>query len=215
MDGDPGIREWVLEPGMVAVLLDDLLFSGYYAAFPWLIFLFLGMWLGKQNIMSDRALRKRLLIRAAGILAAAELLAWYVPELLFDRLKMEEGGILDLLLISNAFPISPLFAVSSAASAVLVILCALSISRHALLSRLASGLTRTGRLTLTLYVLHVLIGLAAYKLLSPLHNRAFYSVLTLSFTLAFCAASVVLSGVWFRFFAQGPLEWVMRRTSRG
>ena len=214
MDGEPGIQEWIREPMPAAGIIDDFLFSGHYPAFPWLAFLFIGMWMGKHGVLSREEMKRKMLLWAGVVFLAVELLGRYAPGLLIDRLGVREGSFLDILFISNVFPMSPIFSISAAASSVIVIISALTIIRCPLFSRAAGVLARTGRLSLTIYIVHVFIGIGVYNLTSSLSHNGVYRIMTLSLTFGFCLTSIFAANLWFKYFSQGPFEWVLRRSSR-
>jgi uncharacterized membrane protein YeiB len=68
----------------------------------------------------------------------------------------------------------------------------------------------TGQLALTFYLVHVLI---LFFLVMPLAEDGDLPPLEVSAwaALGFGVFAIVFANVWRRFFARGPLEWVMRK----
>jgi uncharacterized membrane protein YeiB len=67
-----------------------------------------------------------------------------------------------------------------------------------------------GRMSLTAYLLHVLIGIVTLDLLGFL-NAAQTIESALFASALFCIAALVFANLWLRWFRQGPFEWVLRR----
>jgi len=213
MSGDPGLGEWVIEPNSLTAIIDNLLFNGFYPVFPWLAFLLIGMWLGKNEILTDSATKRKILIWALTTLITIEFLCCYLAPILFMEIEnLEEGG-LGLLLISDVFPITPLFSISAVASSVIVIIIAMSLTDSRLFSRFVKPLSCTGKMTLTIYIVHIIFGLGAQKLIAINGSDDFYHLFAITSAFGFCLTSVLASSIWFKYNSRGPLEWLFRRLS--
>ena len=66
----------------------------------------------------------------------------------------------------------------------------------------------TGRLALTLYVAHLVMGVGLLEALEVLDKTLPYA---LGSAVVFCICAVIFSHFWTRRFERGPLEWGMRR----
>ena len=66
----------------------------------------------------------------------------------------------------------------------------------------------TGRLALTLYVAHLIIGRELLKALGVLDKTLPFAI---SSAVIFCICAVIFSYYWSKRFERGPLEWGMRR----
>lgn len=181
----------------------------YYPVFPWFGFFVVGMLMGRLERSPDGAVHRWL--------AAGGIIGCTAVEVLSALLNAETtaGRWVDLgeplwraLTISEAFPVNPLFVFSATASGVaLIALCRLLPER-----RLAEGkpgpLVAFGRLSLTLYISHIIIA-SAYDTWIQKHFGAASSGQVLGFSASYIVSGMVFAFLWTRRFDRGPLERVM------
>jgi len=195
--------------GTTTGFLRNLFFDGWHPVFPWLALYTFGLWLGRLDL-GDRATRHRLLAVSIPVALAVHGIerAWATPEW-----EQFEGFQWGHLLMTSSVPPTPAFVVAGAsiATAVIVLCCELAETRRlpSLLPRVLSPLRATGRLALTHYVGHVIIGLGALEAAGRLGGQ------TLPFAVAsalvYFAFALVTSTLWLKRFERGPLEALMRR----
>lgn len=212
-DGTPALEEWITAPGLLTAIVDDLLFNGYYPVFPWMVFLLVGMWIGRIEIVSDAGLKRALFFWALAVMIISELATRYLPQLLFEGAGAREEGMLDMLLTSEVFPVTPMFSLSAAAGSIIVIMAVMTMSRYRLFSRFSGSLECTGKLSLTIYIAHIFIGYGMQRILALHTGNHAYQIISASFPFGFCLAALYASKIWFKYFDRGPLEWLMRRLS--
>lgn len=176
-------------------------FNGWHPVFPWVAFLFIGMWLGRLTL--DRP-QMQLRLIAWGSLSA--LLGALPAQLVQDPELME-------LLNTGTLPPGPFYVLAASGSAAvvigLVLLCYPALERL----RLSPWLIAPGRQALSLYVAHILLGMGSLEALGLLDG-------TLSpagifwWAVGFCGLSMVFARAWSLMVRQGPLETLMRWTTR-
>jgi uncharacterized protein len=66
-----------------------------------------------------------------------------------------------------------------------------------------------GRLTLTLYIAHILLGMGTLEAMGWLQGQGLREVALAA--LVYCSLAILFAWSWARFFPHGPLEWLMRR----
>ena len=195
---------WTLD-GMIR----DMLFNGFHPVFPWCAFLLLGMWLGRQNL-SERTVRNRLLTLSATI--------WVITEAAFFAAKilLKNYNVLDItteelefLFSTSIIPPLPQYIIAAGSLAVVIIICCLNFGQKFSGSKLAIWLNQTGQLSLTLYVAHVIIGMATLEAIGKLENQTIECSLISTFI--FSASGVIFSVLWLKYFKTGPLEWLFRK----
>jgi uncharacterized membrane protein YeiB len=184
-----------------AGMLRHLFFNGFHPVFPWLSFLLIGMWLGRQNVR-EPATRCRIL----GISLVVALLTEAVSLVLTTRFF---SGDLGALFDTVPIPPMPLYIVAGASTAIVVILLCLEATQRNPEARWATPLVHTGQLALTLYVAHVLIGMGFLETIGRLEQQNLVFAVTSG--LIFCVLSVLFAHFWRLRYKRGPLEWVMRR----
>ncbi|MBI5211216.1 MAG: DUF418 domain-containing protein [Elusimicrobia bacterium] len=187
--------------------LRHLFFNGFHPVFPWVAFLLIGMWLGRQDWTSRR---RCWLVLAAGLgmTAAAEALsagltAWVLSD------QDEDAQWCALLFGTQSMPPTPLYLVSGGGSALAVIaLCLLAAERFAG-SPWLEPFIAAGRMALSLYAGHVMVGMGVIAALGWMEGRSL--AFAVSLAAVFYAAAVLGAWAWSRRFEHGPLEWLMRR----
>ncbi|MDG2053706.1 MAG: DUF418 domain-containing protein [Phycisphaerales bacterium] len=188
--------------------LKNLLYNGWHPLFPWLSFVFVGLWIGRLNA---RRLSVQLSLIGSGIAAiviAYLLMLWLQPSVtLFDGMDgIFEAAFWD----TESIPPGPLYVLSATGSAVAVIgICLLVVPW---LGRLATPLVRTGQMALTLYLAHVLLGIGPFVGSNEeAAAMAWPNPSIVWFWISFSIGSIIFATLWLHWFRRGPLEWVMRK----
>ncbi len=190
-------------------MIRHILFNGFHPVVPWCAFLILGMWLGRLDLHNLK-LRKKLIFIFFIIWVAVEGLS-FLLRFLFEsshdfELTTEE---IRFLFSTSIIPPLPQYLVAAGSLAVLVILLSLYLTEHFPRSFLVRCLFKTGQLSLSLYVAHVIIGMGTLEGLGRLENQTIE--FSLFCTLLFCLFATAFSVIWLKFFKAGPLEWLFRK----
>lgn len=190
-------------------LIRHLFFNGYHPVLPWCGFLLFGIWLGKQDL-SNTNVRKSLFTWSLSILLIVEA-SFYMLRLWGGddpSIGMSKDEI-EFLLTTSIIPPLPQYMFSAASSAVLVLLVSLKLASVFPTNQLIEWLSKTGQLTLTLYVAHVIVGMGILEATGLLVNKTIdVSVFA---ALVFCIISVIFSVFWLKYFKNGPLEWIFKK----
>jgi uncharacterized membrane protein YeiB len=195
----------IKEPTLVDLppeILDDILFSGSYPAVVWVVPFLLGMVLGRLDLR-DRGLQRLLLMGGA---AAA--VGGFVLSRLLVLVVGEPGRTVgwDRLVSVTGHSQMPLWLISSTGVALFTLGGCLLVERF--LARRVPALVALGRLSLTVYVGH-LLALAVFVRPGPDSLAGGYLV-----TVLLCVTSLVFAWLWTRRFRTGPLEALMRLPGR-
>jgi uncharacterized membrane protein YeiB len=70
-------------------------------------------------------------------------------------------------------------------------------------------ITPAGRQTLTLYIVHILLGMGALEALGMLGGQTVTTAVSAS--LLFCLAATIYAFLWSKLFRRGPIEALMRK----
>ncbi|MGD9008694.1 MAG: heparan-alpha-glucosaminide N-acetyltransferase domain-containing protein [Desulfobacteraceae bacterium] len=209
MDGIPFVddQRWSVR------LLLDYITSRYYSLFPWITFFLFGMLLGRLERADGPNYHRWAAVGALVCIVieffSAAMMLW-VEQHIWDI----EGNWWIAFLRSEAFPVTPLFMFSSGASALAVIgMCRLVLKRRALVWCLAS-LLAFGRISLTLYVSHLIFGFFIIHWIIK-NNGALDAGLMLNSAGFFCCAGILSASLWLRWFRRGPLEALFYRLAGG
>jgi uncharacterized protein len=70
-------------------------------------------------------------------------------------------------------------------------------------------LCQTGKLSLTLYAAHVILGMGVLEFMGLLVKQTInFSLFSI---LIFCIFGIVFNVIWLKYFKTGPLEWHFRK----
>jgi uncharacterized membrane protein YeiB len=140
-------------------------------------------------------------------------------QLVFLGILLVAGGYLlarslpvhPLLRSTHPFDRGVLYSVTALGTAIVAASAVGWIAARTAASPITRALAVTGRTTLTLYVLHVLMFNLLVDWLEWVHPAGLGTALV--FALSFWLFAIVAANAWHRRFAFGPLEWVYRRFS--
>lgn len=187
-----------------------LFFNGFHPVVPWLAFLLLGIWLGRQDVL-DPAVRRRLFIGGAGVALTTEVVSAALVALLTRGASADAVEAITALLGSEALPPMPFYMLAGGGTAVAIITLAVAFAQRFPAAPGNRALVAAGQLALTIYVAHVLIGMGALSAVGRLENQSLPFAIAAS--AAFYALAVAFAVLWRKRFDRGPLEWVMRKWS--
>lgn len=182
--------------------LRHLFFNGFFPITPWMAFFLWGMWLGRR-LEADRGYLRRAAPRALGVAVAVELVSWALVRGL--------GGAEDpaaRLLDTSFLPPVPLYVLSAAATATALLGLGVWLTERLGDTLMVRALASAGQLALSIYLLHVLVGIGVFDVgyqlgcLSRSQVFAWWAV--------FCYLSLTAAHLWRRHFAQGPFEALLR-----
>jgi uncharacterized membrane protein YeiB len=188
----------------------NLFFNGFRSVFPWSGLIFVGIWLGRQNVQ-DPVVRQRILLYSGAVTVLAEL----ISRLLIAYFTTHSHGMneetVKELFGTGSMPPLPLFLLASGGSAVVVIMCSIIFVEKFSNNFFVKAMVATGQLALTWYVGHIFICLLPVMLLN-LSNTTSLPI-AISSAIACFTAAALFSALWKQYYKinQGPLEWLMRK----
>lgn len=185
-----GLWQW---PGAAR----NLLFNGFHPLMPWLCFFLLGMLLARLQLSQPRV-QHALLVLGLLLIGAGH-----------GVQQLAQGTPWQVRLGTQPMPPGPAYVLMGAGAACSVIAACLW------LARVRPGdwlepFTAAGRMTLTLYVGHILLGMGTLESLGLLDGSASLASVLL-WALLFLMLATGAAWLWSWQFARGPLETVMRR----
>jgi uncharacterized protein len=186
-----------------------IIFNGFHPVFPWAAFLTFGMWLGRQDL-SKKAVRNSLLIRSLIILIITEYGFYFLRNTLGDGNALNiTSDEISFLFSTSIIPPLPQYIISSASSAVAVLIGCIYFSDRFSQSNITKWLCQTGQLSLTLYFAHVIFGMGFLESIGRLENQTIdFSLLS---SLVFSVCGICFSVAWLKYFKVGPFEWIFRK----
>lgn len=185
-----------------------LFLDGCYPVFPWVAFMFMGIWLGRKNL-SDHSVRNKLLMAGSGALVFSE----FVSKITF-RLISSAGIGFDLEKVLPLFAIDPwepmpLFMLSSGGTALLVIGLSIILAEKFSRAKWLRPFLAVGQSTLTLYIAHIMVGNIFIEVMK--RHDSYLSLFPVWGVIAFYTSALAFCLFWKRRFQKGPLEWLMRQ----
>lgn len=197
---------WTLE-GMVR----HLFFNGFHPVFPWAAFLFVGMWLGRLDLTEARQ-RRRLAAIAMAVWAVTEGLSKMLVSYAQNTWVDVPGEDIRAILGTAPMPPMPQYLVAAGSLAVVIILLCLEISQRFGDVWWLRPLYATGKLSLTLYVAHVIVGMGILEAIGRLEHQSI--IFAMESAAVFCVSGILFASLWLWRFESGPLEWVFRKVAR-
>jgi uncharacterized protein len=188
----------------------NLIFNGFHPVVPWLAFLVVGMWLGRRDLR-NAAVWRRLLLTGLVVAIVSETASRSLVSAATSKLGEEDAMA---VFGTTPMPPMPLYMLAAAGTSIVVIVLCVRIAERFAGARWLAPLVATGQLALTLYVAHVVIGLAPLEALELGHGRRSVAF-SIVWGAAFCVGAVWFSHFWRSRFTRGPLEMVMRRFAPG
>lgn len=195
-------------------IFDELFINGFYSVFPWLGFLIMGMWVGRQDFNNPVKLRK-ILFTSLFLFGFVEVSAPQLGKLIVGRGYPPDETIFYTFLHAEVFPPSTLFVFSAGAVALMVISLCMWIRPRLFESKWVQALTATGQLSLTIYIVHILIGYSVLRIWeSTASVYADPGLLAFGSGILFCLLFTLVAYAWLKHFHKGPLEGIMRTLTR-
>ena len=189
--------------------LQNLFYNGWHPIFPWFAFFLVGMTVGRLPL--QRHVVPWLLLGGGAALAfTANYGADFVIEWLEDSdMSRYQSEPLITLCGTSCLPPGPVYVLEATGTALSVIGASLLLAK--LTPRLLwLPLARVGRLALTLYVAHVLVGLGSWEAMGGRQGRSNLQEV-FNWWIGTAVVSLVFATLWLQFFKRGPLELVLRK----
>ena len=181
----------------------NLFFNGFHPVFPWLGFFLLG-------ILLSRALLKKKQVQI-------KIISWGLLAIIFSEIMsfilsgyvIPADSELQFLFMTASMPPMPLYFLAASGSALLIIGLCLLVSEKFRESKIYSLIAPAGTQTLTLYVLHIIVGLGFIDAIgftgTQTSSQAFVAAII------FCILGTIFAFTWSKWFRRGIFESLMRK----
>ena len=185
-----------------------LFFNGFHPVIPWVAFMLFGYWFGKHDLHNERFIKNAFYISLVSCLSIQVLSYAATSHLLGSSEVFRE-----LALITGTSPMPPLpvYMLNGSAVACLVLSSSLLISNNLWLHDVIGALSKTGQLSLTIYVAHVILGMGIIEAVNPQKMGDYPIEFSVIYALLFSLSCIIFAIVWRKYKAYGPLEWIMRK----
>ncbi len=188
--------------------LRNLFYNGFHPVMPWVAFMLIGLWFGKQNLNDTLFIKKTI-----GISLGLFLLLKGISMGFITLLSIEDSSTtLELSHVFGTSPMPPLpfYMLTASSFAIFIISSCLFISKKLQNNIIIKALAKMGQLALTFYVAHVIIGMGLIEVIS-LKVGDYSLIFSVSYALLFSLCCILFSVFWLKYKTVGPLEWIMKK----
>lgn len=187
----------------------NLFLNGFHPVFPWLAFMFLGLWFGKQNLNDDKFLKKTLTFSLI-LFLIMHIVSFVSIEIISNDHQLTKENLNQILGLEPMPPL-PIYMITGCSFALIIITSCILISRKYENNFIVQSIHKTGQLALTFYLAHVIIGMGIIEEINPEKMGKYPIDFTLPYALFFGVLCVIFAIIWKKYKKAGPLEWVMRK----
>ena len=184
-----------------------LFFNGHYPFFPWVAFMVMGLWLGRQDL-SNNAVNNKISLVGSSAMFFSEFISWLASHVSsYDNNDFYLEAVLPWFYIDPWEPM-PLFLISAGGTALVVISLSIILAEKSSNAQWLPPFIAVGQSTLTLYVAHSLIGTILLKGMKACKIEPHF--FPIWGAILFYISALLISSSWKKHFHRGPLERLMR-----
>lgn len=194
-------------------------YNGWNSIFPWFGYFLLGMYLGRLD-WQDKRIWWKVFVIGLCMLTLFKTLRLIIS---FDFNNPQRNWFYIkywFQIMEDYFPVNVPFFMITAGWAFMVIPICFFLGEKFSETKLIKVLAKTGKMTLSLYVLHMTVGVLILSVITsrtytgfPQKGTPVETIFILSYSIVFFVFSVLISHVWSMKFKNGPLETLMRKIS--
>lgn len=195
---------WTL-PGFIR----NLFFNGFHPVIPWTAFMLFGFWFGKQDLHSDRFIKKALWVSAM-VFVIIQLLSRLSISVLSAG-NAQTASELSEIVGTSPMPPMPIYMFNGMAISIVIISASILLGKRYPANKILLALNKTGQLALTFYVAHVIVGMGVLASINP-KKMGHYSIeFSVGYALVFSLLCVLFAAYWLTSRKVGPVEWLMKK----
>jgi len=189
--------------------LRNAFFNGFHPVIPWLAFMLLGYWFGRQDLTNEKFLKKSLLFSLL-LFLSLQIISFAIIEILSNG-QPQSKELLTQILGVEPMPPLPIYMLTGCSFSFAIISFSILVSSSFETNFIIQSLHKTGQLALTFYLAHVIIGMGIIEAISPLKMGKYPIDFTLPYAFLFSISCVVFAVIWKKYKKTGPFEWFMRK----
>ena len=181
----------------------NLFFNGFHPVFPWLGFLLLGIVLSRTSL-KDRHVQIKLITWGLAAVLVSEVVSFVLSGYVIPA-----DSELQFLVTTVSMPPMPLYFLAASGSACLLIGLCLLASERFRESGIYSLISPAGTQTLTLYIVHIVVGMGVIEALGFTGSQSSSKAFVVA--MIFCVLATIFAFAWAQWFSRGILESLMRK----
>lgn len=189
----------------------NLFFNGFHPVIPWTAFMLFGFWFGKQDLKSDRFIKKAFWISSIAFVLI-QLLSHLSISFLSEGNEQTTNELTEII-GTNPMPPLPFYMFNGIAISTSIISACIIIGRRFSTNKILLALNKTGQLALTFYVAHVIIGMGIIEVINPSKMGEYSVEFSVIYALVFSLVCILFAVIWGKYKESGPLEWIMRKVT--
>ncbi len=195
----------------VAGFVRNLFYNGFHPVIPWAAFMLIGLWFGKHDLNDDKFIKN--------VLKVSVITFFTIQVISYGAIQVVSGGDIDVItsitpiLGTSPMPPLPIYMLNGIFAALTVISACIIISKRYEKNYLIVALNKTGKLALTFYVAHVIIGMGVVEEVGSLKLGEYPIEFSITYALIFSALCIIFAVLWLRYKTIGPVEWLMRKAT--
>jgi len=189
--------------------LRNLFYNGFHPVIPWVAFMLIGLWYGRQDLNDNTFIKKSMYV-SMGVFIATLI----VSKLMIVLLSSGDHTVaaeLKQILGTSPMPPLPVYMIAGSSFAIFAISCCVFIAQRFERNFIIIALNRTGKLALTFYVAHVIIGMGVIEAVSSVGLGNYSIEFSVIYAFVFSILCIIFASIWLQYFKAGPLEWIMRK----
>lgn len=187
----------------------NLFFNGFHPVIPWTAFMIFGFWFGKQDLKSDRFIKK-----AFWVSSLAFVVIQIISHLSISFLSEGNEHIaseLSEIIGTNPMPPLPFYMFNGIAISISTISACIIIGKRFSTNKILLALNQMGQLALTFYVAHVIIGMGIIEVINPGKMGNYPIEFSVVYALLFSILCIFFATYWLKKRKIGPVEWLMKK----
>ncbi len=189
----------------------NLFFNGFHPFIPWMAFLLIGMWLGRQDLY-DETFILALFQRGLALFITIQVLSPFAVSKAIEVMGFSPESA-EYVFGTGSMPPNPMYMLNGIGFAFTLISGSIWWAWKRKESRVIKALDRTGRFALSLYIIHVILGMTLPLFFTEKEYGEFSIYFSLAYSLLFSVFGVFLAMLWLSKAKHGPFEWLLRKLS--
>ncbi|MCT4663691.1 MAG: DUF418 domain-containing protein [Flavobacteriales bacterium] len=188
----------------------NLFYNGFHPVIPWVSFMLYGLWLGKKDLNNLKVIKKyfgySLMIFLLIQLLSFLLQTFYTPA---NRTIDWEQEI--WFFTTSPMPPLPLYLINGMSFATFVLTGSIWLGKKCKDNHFIHFLANTGKLALSFYIIHVVIGMVLPEVITSKSLGQFSIQFSVRYALLFCIFCSIFANIWLKNKKYGPFEWIMNK----
>ena len=197
-----------------SLIADYFFLSNYYPVFPWFCFFLMGMLLGHLEMSPNKRIFKQIFTVSSILFLGIEVFSSSLnTDAVAGRWVDLDNPLWRSIILSEAFPVTPLFLFSAGALGLALISLLRLLEERPKRARSLISWVALGRMSLSVYIFHILICNTYNQwIVHQQGNASGHQAIT--FAIGFIMIGIVLASVWSYCFGRGPLEFGINKLTK-